>query len=76
MSLLGFSFQNETLILDDFLYLYNVIAVRYILFRTREAYKKIEEDMCYICFNRLNYLECKRGMKFISFRNETRFGIL
>ena len=24
MSLLGFSFQNETLILDDLLYLYNV----------------------------------------------------
>ena len=75
MILSGFSFQNETLILDDFLYPYNVIAVRYILFRTREAWKKIEEDIN-TSFNRLNYIECKRGMKFISFRNETHFRIL
>ena len=30
MSLLGFSFQSETLILDDLLYLYNVNAVRHL----------------------------------------------
>ena len=30
MSLLGFSFQNETLILDDFLYLYDVNAARHL----------------------------------------------
>ena len=30
MSLLGFSFQNETLILDDLLNLYNVNAVRHL----------------------------------------------
>ena len=30
MSLLGFSFQNETLILDDLLYLFNVNAVRHL----------------------------------------------
>ena len=29
MSLLGFLFQNETLILDDLLYLFNVNAVRH-----------------------------------------------
>ena len=30
MSLLGFSFQNETLILDDLLYLDNANAIRHL----------------------------------------------
>ena len=30
MSLLGFSFQNETLILDDLLYLYDVKAAQHL----------------------------------------------
>ena len=67
-------------ILDDFLYLYNVNAVRHsYLYESslgaREAQKKTEKDIN-TCFYSLNYLECKRGMKFISFRNETHFGIM
>ena len=80
MSLLGFSFQNETLIPDDLLYLYNVNAKRHLYLYeaslgAREAQKMTEKDKN-ICFYRLNYLACKRGMKFISFRNETHFGIM
>ena len=75
-----FSFQKVTLILDDFLYLYNVNAVRHsYLYESslgaREAKKKTEKDIN-TCFYSLNYLECKRSMKFISFRNETHFGIM
>ena len=67
-------------ILDEFLYLYNVNAVRHsYLYESslgaREAQKKTEKDIN-TCFYSLNYLECKRGMKFISFRNETHFGIM
>ena len=56
-------------ILDDFLYLYNVNAVRHsYLYESslgaREAQKKTEKDIN-TCFYSLNYLECKRGMKFI-----------
>ena len=49
MSLLGFSLQNETLILDDLFYLYNANAARlsylyesYV--RAREALEKTEKD--------------------------------
>ena len=50
MSLLGFSLQNETLILDDLFYLYNVNAARLsYLYESsvgaREALKKIEKDI-------------------------------
>ena len=41
----------------------------------RESQKKTEKDINDF-FYRLNYLAYKRGMKFISFRNETHFGIL
>ena len=80
MSLLRFSFQNETLILDDLLYLYNVNAVRFsYLYKSslgvREAQKKTKKDVN-TCFYRLNYRACKRGINFISFRNETHFEIM
>ena len=80
MSLLGFSLQNETLILDDFLYLFNVNTVRLsYLYESslgaREGWKKTEKDTN-TCFYRLNYLACERGMKLISFRKETYFGIM
>ena len=57
MSLLGFSLQNETLILDDLFYLYNVNAARLsYLYESsvgaREALKKTEKDIN-TCFNRL-----------------------
>ena len=57
MSLLGFSLQNETLILDDLFYLYNVNAVRLShLYESsvgaREALKKTEKDIN-TCFYRL-----------------------
>ena len=50
MSLLGFSLQNETLILDDLFYLYNVNAAQLsYLYEysvgAREALKKIEKDI-------------------------------
>ena len=57
MSLLGFSLQNETLIPDDLLYLYNVNAARLsYLYESsvgvREALKKTEKDIN-TCFYRL-----------------------
>ena len=57
MSLLGFSLQNETLILDDLFYLYNVNAARLsYLYESsvgaREALKKTEKDIKN-CFYRL-----------------------
>ena len=57
MSLLGFSLQNETLILDDLSYLYNVNAARLsYLYKSsvgaREAMKKTEKDIN-TCFYRL-----------------------
>ena len=60
--------------------LYNINAVRLLhLYESslgaRESQKKTEKDINN-CFYRLNYLARKRGMKFISFRNETHFGIL
>ena len=80
MSLLGFPFQNETLIPDDLLYLNNVNAVRHLRLyesslRAREAQKKTEKDIN-TCFYRLSYVVCKRSMKFISFLNETYFGFM
>ena len=50
MRLLGFSLQNETLILDDLFYLYNVNAARLsYLYESsvgaREALKKTEKDI-------------------------------
>ena len=50
MSLLGFSLQNETLILDDLFYLCNVNAARLsYLYESsvgaREALKKTEKDI-------------------------------
>ena len=50
MSLLGFSLQNETLVLDDLFYLYNVNAARLsCLYESsvgaREALKKTEKDI-------------------------------
>ena len=73
-------FQNETLILNDLFYLNNVNAVRRLyLYESslgaREAQKKTENDIN-TCFYRLYYFACKRGIKFISFRNETHFGIM
>ena len=74
-----FSFQKVTLILDDFLYLYNVKAVRHsylwILFKSERSTEKDRKGHKYLFYS-LNYLECKRGMTFISFRNETHFGIM
>ena len=55
ISLLGFSFQNETLLLDDLLYLNNVNDIRHM-----SAEEKTEKDIN-TCFYRLNYLACKRG---------------
>ena len=57
MSLLGFSLQNETLILDDLFYLYNVNAARLLyLYESsvgaRETLKKTEKDIK-TCFYRL-----------------------
>ena len=57
MSLLGFSLQNETLILDDLFYLYNVNAAQLsYLYESsvgaREALKKTEKDIN-TCFYRL-----------------------
>ena len=57
MSLLGFSLQNETLILDDLFYLYNVNAARLsYLYESsvgaREVLKKTEKDIN-TCFYRL-----------------------
>ena len=57
MSLLGFSLQNETLILDDLFYLYNVNAARLsYLYEpsegAREALEKTEKDIK-TCFYRL-----------------------
>ena len=57
MSLLGFSLQNERLILDDLFYLYNVNAARFsCLYESsvgaREALKKTEKDIS-TCFYRL-----------------------
>ena len=57
MSLLGFSLQNETLIMDDLFYLYNVNAARLsYLYESsvgaREALKKTEKDIK-TCFYRL-----------------------
>ena len=54
MSLLGFSLQNETLILDDFFYLYSVNAARLSDFYesfvgAREALKKTEKDITRPC---------------------------
>ena len=56
MSLLGFLLQNETLILDDLFYLYNVNAARLsYLYEpsegAREALEKTERDMK-TCFYR------------------------
>ena len=50
VSLLGFSLQNETLILDDLFYLYNVNAARLSYLyessvEAREALKKTEKDI-------------------------------
>ena len=57
MSLLGFLLQNETLILDDLFYLYNVNAARLsYLYESsegaREALEKTEKDIK-TCFYRL-----------------------
>ena len=57
MSLLGFLFQNETIILDDLFYLYSVNAARLsYLYESsvgaREALKKTEKDIN-TCFYRL-----------------------
>ena len=57
MNLLGFSSQNETLILDDLFYLCNVNAARLLyLYESsvgaREALKKTEKDIT-TCFYRL-----------------------
>ena len=57
MSLLGFLLQNETLILDNLFYLYNVNAARLsYLYESsvgaREALKKTEKDIN-TCFYRL-----------------------
>ena len=57
MSLLGFSLQNETLILDDLFYLYNVNAARLSYLyessvRAREVLKKTEKDIN-TCFYKL-----------------------
>ena len=62
------------------MYLYNINAVRLLYpyessIGAREGYKKTEKDINN-CFYRLNYLGCKRVMKFISFRNETHFRIM
>ena len=54
ISLLGFSFQNETLLLDDLLYLNNVNDIQHM-----SAEEKTEKDIN-TCFYRLNYLACKR----------------
>ena len=50
MSLLGFSLQNETLILDDLFYLYNVNAAQFSYsyessVGATEALKKTEKDI-------------------------------
>ena len=77
MSLLRFSFQNETLILDDLLYLYKVNAVRHsYLYESSLGAREAQKKDVNTCFYKINYLACKRGMKFISFRNETHFGIM
>ena len=57
MGLLGFSLQNETLILDDLFYLYNVNAAQLLyLYESsvgaREAFRKTEKDIN-TCFYRL-----------------------
>ena len=62
MSLLRFSFQNETLILDVLLYLYNLSVVRHPYlydFRSEGSIEKDREGDKYF-FYRLNYLVCKR----------------
>ena len=81
MSLLRFSFQNETLILDDLLYLCKVNAVRHsYLYESsvgaREAQKRDVNTCFYYLFYNLNYLACKRGMKFISFQNNVKGTLL
>ena len=50
MSLLGFSFQNETLILDDLFYLDNANAIRHLylyesFLGARVAQEKTEKDL-------------------------------
>ena len=83
MSLLGFSLENETLILDDLFYLYNVNAARLSYLyessvEAREALKKTEKDIK-ACFDRLivatpTRIRLKHLLKFYSdrFRNSRR----
>ena len=77
---MGFSLQNETLILDDLFYLYNVNAARLSYLyessvEAREALKKTEKDIK-ACFDRLivatpTRIRLKHLLKFYSdrFRN-------
>ena len=64
MSLFGFSFQYKV----------RHFSV-WILFRSEGSIEKTEKDIN-TCFYRLNYLACKRGMKFILFRNETQLQVV
>ena len=69
MSLLRFSFQNETLILDDLLYLCKVNAVRHsYLYESFLGAREAQKKDVNTCFNKLNYLACKRG-NFVPERN-------
>ena len=71
MSLLRFSFQNETLILDDLLYLYKVNAVRHsYLYESPLGAREAQEKDVNTCFY---YLFLQAKLSCMSTRHEIHF---